>query len=291
MAATTKTLTAEPSLDTLQSLQQDWQRRELETKGWLSQLTAQATKLQEALTQLGDLQKTWSSTRAAAQETKAPDPILQQIDATLTAITAAQGQIQSERTALLNLQSRVALEVTKCGTALTQIGQVQQKAVAGILLPDVPPIWQPESWADALTALPEHVRSIAAADWSDIVTYAREPRDGRGAWRALHHPSPGIRRGAAQGRCLGEVRRGSIVGDLGLRATLRSGFGHDFVHLDFAFLSDAHRVAAVADSRSAGADAPPGAANGQCFGRNRASMRSVFCSPSIPCVRPLGAST
>ena len=178
LAATTKTLTAEPSLDTLQSLQQDWQRRELETKGWLSRLTAQATKLEAALTQLGDLQKTWSSTRAAAQETKAPDPILQQIDATLAAITTAQGQIQSEHTTLLNLQSRVAPEVTKCGTALTQIGQVQQKAVAGILLPDVPPIWQPGSWADALTALPEHVRSIAAADWSDIVTYAREPRDG-----------------------------------------------------------------------------------------------------------------
>jgi small-conductance mechanosensitive channel len=178
LAATTKTLTAEPSLDTLQSLQQDWQRRELETKRLLSRLTAQATKLEAALTQLGDLQKTWSSTRAAAQETKAPDPILQQIDATLAAITTAQGQIQSEHTTLLNLQSRVAPEVTKCGTALTQIGQVQQKAVAGILLPDVPPIWQPGSWADALTALPEHVRSIAAADWSDIVTYAREPRDG-----------------------------------------------------------------------------------------------------------------
>ena len=178
VAATTKNLEAEPSLDTLQSLQQDWQRRELETKRWLSRLTAQATKLEAALTQLGDRQKTWSSTRAAAQETKAPDPILQQIDATLAAITAAQGQIQSERTALLNLQSRVALEVTKCGTALTQIGQVQQKAVAGILLPEMPPIWQPGSWADALTALPEHVRSIAAADWSDIVTYAREPGDG-----------------------------------------------------------------------------------------------------------------
>jgi len=185
LAATTKSLTAEPSLATLQSLQQDWQRRELETKGWLSQLTAHATKLQEALTQLGDLQKSWSSTRAAAQEAKAPDQILQQIDATLTALTAAQEKIQSERTALLNLQSRVALEVTKCGTALTQIGQVQQKAVAGILVPDLPPIWQPELWADALTALPEHMRSIAAADWSDIVTYVREPRDGGAVHGAL----------------------------------------------------------------------------------------------------------
>ena len=185
LAATTKSLKAEPSLDTLQSLQQDWQRRELETRGWLSQLTAHATKLQEALTQLGDLQKSWSSTRAAAQEAKAPDQILQQIDATLTAITAAQEKIQSERTALLNLQSRVALEVTKCGTALTQIGQIQQKAVAGILVPDLPPIWQPELWADGLTALPEHVRKVAAADWSDIVTYVREPRDGGAVHGAL----------------------------------------------------------------------------------------------------------
>ncbi len=185
LAATTKSLAAELSLDTLQSLQQDWQRRELETKRWLSQLTAHATKLQEALTQLGDLQKSWSSTRAAAQEAKAPDQILQQIDATLTAITAAQEKIQSERTELLNLQSRVALEVTKSGTALAQIGQMQQKAVAGILAPDLPPIWQPELWAEALTALPQHVRSIAAADWSDIVTYLREPRDGGAVHGAL----------------------------------------------------------------------------------------------------------
>ena len=120
-AATTKTLEAEPTLDTLQSLQQDWQRRELEAKGSLSALTLQATKLQEALNQLSDLQKTWSNTRASAQEAKAPDPILQQIDATLAAITAAQAKLQSERAALLDLQSRVAQEVTKCDTVLAQI--------------------------------------------------------------------------------------------------------------------------------------------------------------------------
>jgi DNA repair exonuclease SbcCD ATPase subunit len=106
--ATTKSLEAEPTLDTLQSLQQDWQRRQSEATGWLSALTTQATKLQEALNQLGDLQKTWTSTRASAPEAKAPGPILQQIDDTLTAIAAAQAKIQSQRTALLDLQRRVA---------------------------------------------------------------------------------------------------------------------------------------------------------------------------------------
>lgn len=184
-AAMTKSLEAEPTLDTLQSLQQDWQRRELETKGWLSALTTQATKLDEALTQLSELQKTWGSTRASAQAAKAPGPILQQIDATLAAITAAQAKIQSERTALLDLQSRVAQEVTQCGTALAQIGQIQQKAVAGILVPDTPPIWRVELWPERLKALPEHVRELSIAYGSDIVKYAREPREGSALHAAL----------------------------------------------------------------------------------------------------------
>ena len=193
LAAVTKTLEAEPTLDTLQSLQQDWQRRELETKGWLS-----------ALTQLADLQKIWGSTRASAQAAKAPGPILEQIDATLTAITAAQAKLQSERAALLNLQSSVGQEVTKCGTALAQIGQIQQKAVAGIFVPDAAdgaawgtdihhgtwlrqaieedlveevariegydqlPAHPPRARVAAIP-LPEHVRQVGIAHWSDIV--------------------------------------------------------------------------------------------------------------------------
>ncbi len=178
LAATTKSLEAEPTLDTLQNLQQDWQRRELETKGRLSVLTTQATKLQEALNQLGDLQKTWGSTRASAQAAKAPAPILEQIDTTLAAIIAAQAKLQSERSALLNLQSSVAQAVTKCGTVLAQIGQIQQKAVEGIFVPNVPPIWRVDVWPDALKAFPEHVRRLGIAHWLEIVKYVREPGEG-----------------------------------------------------------------------------------------------------------------
>jgi small-conductance mechanosensitive channel len=185
LAATTKSLEAEPTLDALQSLQQDWQRRELETKGWMSVLTTQATKLQAALDQLNDLQKSWSSTRGSAQEVKAPDPILQQIEATLASITTAQTKIQSERTALLDLQSRVAQQVTKCDTVLAQISQIQQKAVEGIFVPNMPPIWRVESWDDALKTFPEHVRRLSIAHWSDIVKYAREPREGGALHAAL----------------------------------------------------------------------------------------------------------
>jgi X-X-X-Leu-X-X-Gly heptad repeat protein len=137
-AATTSTLEAEPSLDTLQSLQQQWQRHEVAATASLSTLTQQATKLQDGLNQLADLQKLWNNSRQSAEKSKAPDPILQQINATLTAIAAAQAKLQTERVAVLDLQSRIAQELSKCGTALTQIGQYQQKAVAGIFVPDGP---------------------------------------------------------------------------------------------------------------------------------------------------------
>ncbi|HSQ11587.1 MAG TPA: hypothetical protein VLM90_01145, partial [Candidatus Deferrimicrobium sp.] len=184
-AATTKTLEAEPTLDVLQSLQQDWQRHELAAKGSLSALTLQATKLQQSLNQLTDLEKIWGNTRAAAQEAKAPDPIVQQIDATLAAITAAQAKLQSERATLLDLQSRVAQGVTKCDTVLAQIGQIQQKAVAGIFAANVPPIWSAEAWPDALKAFPDHVRRAGSAHWSEIVKYVRESREGSGLHAAL----------------------------------------------------------------------------------------------------------
>ena len=183
--ATTKSLEAEPTLETLQNEQQEWQSAQLQATGWLNELTREANKLQSSLNQLAALQKLWGSSRASAQAANAPDPILQQIDATLTAITDAQAALQAERANILNLQSRVAQEVTKCGAALAQIGQIQQKTVAGILVPDAPPIWEVDSWAEGLNAFPNHMRQIGRAHWSDIVRYFSNPHAGGALHPAL----------------------------------------------------------------------------------------------------------
>ena len=179
-AETKATLEAEPTLELLQTLQQRWQRDQADQTAWLNTLTRQANKLQNGLNQLSDLQKTWSATRTSAEASTALGPVLQQIDATLTAITAAQAKLQSERSVLLDLQSRVAQEVTKCATALAQIGQFQQKVVTGIFAPGAPPIWRVELWADAINTLPEHVRKVSNARWSNLINYVRKPREGSG---------------------------------------------------------------------------------------------------------------
>ncbi len=286
--ATTRSLDAAPTLETLQNEQQVWQSAQLQATGWLTVLTQHATKLQGSLSQLADLQKIWSSTRASAQAANAPGPILQQIDATLTIIIEAQAPLQAQRANILNLQSRVAEEATRCGTALQRIEDFQQKAVAGIFVPDAPPIWTISLWSDAVAALPDHVGKIARAYWADVAKYIRDPRQGGALHPALFFVlAAGVFCGAAQDRYVGKVRRGCIVGDPGLRATLRSGVGHHSGFGDCAFIfSVAHHGAAIADDRIAGADAPPGAANDQCLGRVRAlyvlfSVRRRYPAPDL----------
>jgi hypothetical protein len=133
LAVTSTLLQGQPTLEVLQNQQQLWQRRHLQTLGWLHVLTERASQLQQVVQRLTDLHTTWIATRAAAQLAQAPEPLFQQIDATLAALAAAQTPLQAQRTAALDLQSRVAHEVARCEQALAQIAQVQQQAVTGML--------------------------------------------------------------------------------------------------------------------------------------------------------------
>jgi small-conductance mechanosensitive channel len=178
IAATMNILDEQPSLELLQTQQQLWQRRQLQTTGWLNALTARATELQAAQTRLAELRKTWTDTRAAAQAAKAPDPILQQIDATRASLEAAQAPLQKQRVAVLDLQSEVANKVALCNSVLAQIAQSQQRAVAGILVRDGRPIWSAELWPDALTLLSERVPKVAARYRADVLRYLFDPSEG-----------------------------------------------------------------------------------------------------------------
>jgi potassium-dependent mechanosensitive channel len=178
LAVTTKTLREQPTLEELQTQQQLWQGTEVQTTGWLTVLTGRATELQTALNRLADLQKTWKKTRDAALASKAPEPIVQQIDGVIAAMGAAQPSLQVQRASLLDLQSRVAREVAQCGAALAQIAQAQKSAVGGILVRDEPAIWNADLWERLQSGLPPRVRQVAAAYQADIRQYVRDSSRG-----------------------------------------------------------------------------------------------------------------
>ena len=176
LAATSTMLQGQPTLESLQTQQQLWQRRQLQTTGWLHVLTGQATHLQAAGQRLTVLHTTWTATRAAGLQM--PEPIRQQIDATLAAIAAAQTPVEAQRVVVLDLQSRVAHEVARCEQALAQIAQVQQQMVTEMLVRDGLPLWHTALWTEARTALPARARQVASAYWADIRRYVHNPAEG-----------------------------------------------------------------------------------------------------------------
>ena len=157
----------------------------MQTTGWLNVLTQQATLLQDELNRLADLQKTWSNTRTAAQASKQPGPVLQQINTTLTAIAAAQVPLQALRTTVLDFQSRVAREVERCGAALAQINRVAQMAVEGILARDSKPLWSAEHWSKELPTLAGRGSKMADAFRMEALQYIRDPSRGMPMHAAL----------------------------------------------------------------------------------------------------------
>lgn len=177
LAATRTVLEGRPSLEALQAQQQIWQRRQLQTSAWLAVLTQRATLLQDYLTYLSELRATWRQTRETAQSTGASGPMLAQIDATLSAIEAAEKPLAAQRAGVLDLQSHVAREVARAGTALGQSTQAQQRAMGGILARDGPPIWAASAWKDMGAPLAIRVREVTAARWAEIVDFAGHPRD------------------------------------------------------------------------------------------------------------------
>ncbi|MGB7838167.1 MAG: hypothetical protein WBL40_08665 [Terrimicrobiaceae bacterium] len=174
---TTQMLRQQPTLDSLERQQLLWQQRQEITTSWLNTLTHRANSLQDILNRLSELNQTWTATRAAAQAANAPQPILQQIDEALGAIATAETPLDSQRTAVLDLQARVAREVAQCGSVLAEIDRSQQKVVSGILVRKSA-IWSGKLWAGAGQALHDRVRRISNTLLQGGLEYLRDPSKG-----------------------------------------------------------------------------------------------------------------
>jgi small-conductance mechanosensitive channel len=177
-AATTTILGAEPTLDMLQAQQQLWQRRQLDLNGWLSALTVRATHLQDTLARLASIKETWRRTREASVASQAPAAVLAQIDGALAAIEATEAPLAAQRTAVLDLQSLVAQEVTQSAATLAQLAQAQQRAIGGVLTRDSPALWAPQAWERAHESLRARLGEIVTGRADDVVSYVRDPSRG-----------------------------------------------------------------------------------------------------------------
>jgi potassium-dependent mechanosensitive channel len=175
LTETNTILQGQPDLDTLQAQQQQWRQAQLRLAAWLKVLTARAVVLSGEMDQLKELKQTWIKTRKAAETAKAPAPMLQQIDQVLDDISSAESPLAAHRSFLLDLQSRVAQEISQCNTALSLISSAQGGAMGGILRRGAAPIWNMDRWARAKEDLPARVDKIRKTIRSDIAHYLTDP--------------------------------------------------------------------------------------------------------------------
>jgi small-conductance mechanosensitive channel len=173
MVRAVEVLRGQPSLALIATEQQSWEQRRQQTSRWLNLLTQRATQLQETLARLASLHATWSETGAAARAANAPGPLLQQVDSVLAAIEKMQTPFQAERVTVLDLQSRVAQEVARCGAALALFADAERSAVGAILTRDSPPIWSAELWAQAPVVLPARIHEVRTTRWKSLVRYVQ----------------------------------------------------------------------------------------------------------------------
>ena len=195
---------------------------------WLNVLTERASLLEEVLKRLAELKDLDCDARSA-QTTNAPEPILQQIDDTLAAIAAEEAPIDAQRTAVLDLQARVAREVAQCGKVLAEIDRFQQQAVSGILVRDGRPIWSIELWG-LRGGLLERIGKISTAYLADFVRYVRDPSGGMPLHLGLFSVFAGdILGGPTADRSIGGGgRAGGIVRHQTVRFSFRRGSAFHF---------------------------------------------------------------
>jgi potassium-dependent mechanosensitive channel len=162
----------------LQAQEQRWQRREKRLAGWLAVLTGETKRLQETLNRLTDLEQSWQLTATAARDSHAPQEILDQIDQTIAAISAARASVEPKRTSMFELQLKVAHEESRCGEVLATMANAETLALGGVLWRENPSLWNADLWRQSRSAMPQHARRVVSAFRDDIHDYVHDPTAG-----------------------------------------------------------------------------------------------------------------
>ena len=156
----------------LDGLTSQWQTVRAELATYVDVLAERATTLERALERLAGLRETWTKARADARASRAPVPVIERIDGTLSAIVQARTRLQEERTATLVLQDSVAQHLARCEDMLARLGAAREDVPGRLLVRDGVPLWRTEQLAGVVTELPDRVRRAVESDIVELRRFA-----------------------------------------------------------------------------------------------------------------------
>ena len=206
---TNQLLSARPSLETLRTIEQEWQAFIKDISAWKDDLKTQITALDRQLAELKNLNELWQKTldnltkpeipaqtnanistenntnistdnTAVSTEivTEIPPEVLQRIQATIAAIKETQKQIEVKRGQFLTLQTRVSEQETRINDTLAAIKEVREAALSHLFVKDSPAIWNAHRSTDSTAGVFLEARDSYGTQLSALNEYAKRESGG-----------------------------------------------------------------------------------------------------------------
>ena len=145
IADDTRLLTSSPSLEVLFRLKIAWRNFAIRLAVLDAELARHATSLEEQLTRVDPLNKTWEATLQSAKQPATPPQVLQSVQSVVDSIDRTRQTAEAGRDHVLTLQSHLSEQEARVRTALSSIEQAENRALRDIFVKDSPPIWNPQT--------------------------------------------------------------------------------------------------------------------------------------------------
>ncbi len=177
MTETNRLLTAQPSLETLRKVEQDWKSLASVIPDWKKDLRTQAAVLDNQLGQLNDLVNKWQLTFDATNDAEIPPEISERIAATISAIKQTQKQVEERRAQLLTLQNRISEQEARINDTLETISRVREEALSHLFVKDSPAIWNVRSSVGLVNDLVQETKNSITEQMVALSEYANRKSD------------------------------------------------------------------------------------------------------------------
>ncbi|MCB1024038.1 MAG: mechanosensitive ion channel [Acidobacteria bacterium] len=192
-AQSSKLLEDKPSLETLRTIEQEWNGFVKDVPAWKADLTSRIATLDGYVSELENLNEKWektlgaltsqgngarnSNTNSDGNVIDIPKVVLQTIRSTIASIVSTRKLVEEERAKLLTLQTKVSKEETRINETLNSIKQVRQEALSHLLVRDSPPIWVFEQKDSTFIGYFGQIKASLSEQFGTLQTYAYRDRE------------------------------------------------------------------------------------------------------------------
>jgi small-conductance mechanosensitive channel len=135
-------LRANPTLQTVRTLEGEWRTLGHELPSWSKALSAAAAELDDDVTRLTDMQSRWSETLAASRSQGTPAEVISRVEDVIDGVGQTLQDVEARRARVLKLQSRVAAQTQRVHEAMKTLRRARESALGRLLVADSPPLWR-----------------------------------------------------------------------------------------------------------------------------------------------------